>query len=133
MGHVPPPGDSFVHGHVGGEEVGGAGARGPVAPAHGVVGEEGVVGHQDLGLDHQGAALPLPLLPPGLVDPVQRVSVEAVSVGGHDLLHQLLVVGDSHISTNSRYILCCILSSSAVIKRSIDSTIGFHNHREGPY
>ena len=109
--HVPAPGDRLVHGHVGrGGRGGRVGPRAPVPPAHGVVGEEGVVGLEVLGLYHEGVPPADPLVPPGLVHTVQSVSVEAVRVGRDDQVHQLLVVGDSNISTKVWFIVRCILS-----------------------
>ena len=69
----------------------------PVAPAHGVVGEVGVVGHENLWLHHDRVVPPDSLVPVGFVDSIQYVAIKSVSVGNHDLIHQLLIVRHTNV------------------------------------
>ena len=66
MCQVSPPGDCFVHGHIWSDirRLRGSGPLCPVAPAHGVVREEGVVGHKNFRLYHYRVISSQALVPP---------------------------------------------------------------------
>ena len=64
MCQVPPPGDCLIHRHIWNSLRLPGGPLGPVAPAHGVVREEGVVWHQDLRLYHYRVISSQALVPP---------------------------------------------------------------------